>query len=317
MEGKVLRSESKDYYVLNRENKEIRCTLRGKFKKEFNLKKDKSFKLDFAVVGDMVEYEMNRDGTGVIYKIAERKNYISRKAPRIKGASYRGERLEQIVSANVDQLFIISSLAKPKFNNKLIDRLIVVGESSHIDTHIILNKIDLENENAIEDWERLYNDLGYKFHKTSVVNKDGIEEVKNSLKGKTNLFWGQSGVGKSSLLNMIYPDLNLKTGAISNSTNKGTHTTVTSVMHKIDDDTFVIDTPGIREMDPYGIMKQDLSHYFIEFNEYSHNCKFNTCTHYHEPGCEVVKAVENGMITKERYESYLNLLDTVEDDMIF
>ncbi len=316
--GIVVRSESKDYFVLTKNNYEIiRCSLRGKFKKEFNLKKDKLFKTDLAVVGDFVEFDLNKDGTGVIYKIDKRKNYLSRKAPKIKGASYRGERLEQTIAANIDNLFVVSSVIKPVFNNKVIDRFLVSGESSGISMGIILNKTDLDEKNILNKWKDLYEKIGYKVFLTSAKTNNGIENLKSEIQGNKNLFWGQSGVGKSSLLNNLYPGIKLVTGEISDYTDKGTHTTVTVNMINVEENTFVIDTPGLREIDPYGIRKEDLGHYFIEFAEFSQDCKFNTCTHFHEPGCAVIEAVEKGKISEERYDSYLRILETIEEDIIF
>jgi len=295
----------------------IRCNLRGKIKREFSLKKDKQYKLDLASVGDIVDIDLNEDGTGSIKNVHERKNYISRKAPRIKGASYRGERLEQVIASNIDNLIIVSSVDMPPFNNRFVDRIIVAGESSHINPVVVINKIDLDENGFIEPWVELYRSIGYEVYLTSVINGDGIENIREHLSKKSNLFWGQSGVGKSSILNALYPKLDLQIGEVSVSSAKGRHTTVTSRMIDVGDSTFVVDTPGIREIDPYGIKKEDLGHYFIEFAEYSNDCKFNTCTHNHEPGCAVVKAVEEDLITIERYESYLNLLDSIEDDMLF
>ncbi len=260
---------------------------------------------------------MNRDSSGVIEKILPRKNYISRKAPKIKGAGKRGERLEQVVAANIDNLVIVSSAQSPKFNNRLIDRLIVTGESSHLSVIIVINKIDLDESNEINIWSNLYEQIGYRVFSTSVKELIGLADLKKALHGTSSLIWGQSGVGKSSLINEMYPGINLKIGEISNFTSKGKHTTVTSIMKKIERDTFIIDTPGIREIDPYGIRKEDLGHYFIEFLAYQESCRFNTCTHYHEPGCAVISAVEEGKISGERYRSYLNILETVEDDMNF
>ena len=318
MKGIVSRIESKDYYIFDTAgDKIIRCTLRGKFKNEFKLKKDKLFHTDIAVVGDLVEYQLNSDGTGVIYKIERRKNYVSRKAPRIRGAGYRGERLEQIIAANIDALFVVGSVSEPAFNNKTIDRLLVIGESAGLSPVIVINKTDLDINNQIDYWVELYKEIGYSVLKTSVVTGEGIIELKNLLKGKVNLFFGHSGVGKSSILNQMYLELNLKVGRISSYTNKGTHTTVTSVMLKMGDSTFIIDTPGIREIDPFGIRKEDVGHYFIEFANYSQDCKFNTCTHYHEPGCAVIRKVEEGKIYGERYDSYLKILETVEEDILF
>ena len=295
----------------------IRCSIKGKFKKEFNLKKEKLFKTNIVVVGDFVEFDLNEDKTGVIHKIEKRKNYLSRKSPKIKGASYRGERLEQVIAANIDNLFIISSVSLPEFNNKVIDRFLVTAESSDIKPFIIINKSDLDQDNSINYWVELYESIGYKVIKTSIYEDDGLIELKKLLHSKKNLFWGQSGVGKSSLLNEMYPDIDLAIGDISNYTDKGKHTTVTSIMIEINPETFIIDTPGVREIDPFGIRKEDLGHYFIEFDDFAQNCKFNTCTHYHEPGCKVIEAVENGEISEERYDSYLRILETIEEDIVF
>jgi ribosome biogenesis GTPase / thiamine phosphate phosphatase len=260
---------------------------------------------------------LNKDGTGSIHYIAERENYLSRKSPKIKGASYRGERLEQVIAANIDNFFIISSVESPDFNNKVVDRLLVAGESSHLNIFIILNKIDLKKDDSIDYWIELYKSIGYPIISTSVKTGYGIEELRKKLLGKKNIFWGQSGVGKSSLFNSLYPWLNLAIGEVSSSSSKGIHTTVTTVMVKVEENTYIIDTPGIREIDPFGIRKEDLAHYFIEFEEFMKLCRFNTCTHYHEPGCGVKAAVESGELSEERYDSYLRILDTIEEDMIF
>jgi ribosome biogenesis GTPase len=166
-------------------------------------------------------------------------------------------------------------------------------------------------------WKELYENIGYNVLITSAVTKDGLNELKEILLGKKSLFWGHSGVGKSSILNIIYPNLNLKIGRISNYDGKGTHTTVTSSMIQVEEDTFIIDTPGLREIDPYGIKKEDLGHYFVDFSDFLSECRFNTCTHYHEPDCGVISAVENGDIDELRYDSYLRLLNTIEEDIIF
>lgn len=271
--------------------------------------------MDIATVGDYVEYEMNQDGTGVINSIEERNNYISRKAPRMKGASTRGERLEQVIASNIDQNVIITSSDMPRFNNKTLDRFLVSSESSHIPSLILINKIDLTDPEEVELWRELYSSIGYKVILTSTVSNIGLDILADEIKGRKNLFWGNSGVGKSSILNHLFPGLNLKIGVVSDYTSKGKHTTVTSVMHKVEDDTFIIDTPGIREIDPYGLTEEDLSHYFVEFQEYLNECKYNRCTHNHEPGCAVLEALDKGKISIDRYESYLTILNTIEEDM--
>jgi len=304
-------------YVLTDQNNTYRCSLRGKFKNEFALKKDKLYLTNIAAVGDMVEFEVTNGNGGVIHSVEDRKNYISRKAPKVKGASYRGERLEQIIAANVDQIILISSVHEPEFNNKTLDRFLITSESAHIKSVIVINKSDLITNDEIKNWTDLYEDIGYPVIVTSAFTGYGIGELEKILPNNITLFWGQSGVGKSTLLNVIFPQLNLKIGDISESTRKGVHTTVTSIMIPVNETTFVIDTPGVREIDPYGIKKEDLSHYFRDFEEHLSNCKFNTCTHYHEPGCGVIDAVEKGDIAFERYDSYLRILDTIEEDLHF
>jgi ribosome biogenesis GTPase len=299
------------------QDNEILCYLRGKFKKDFELKKDKLFHTDFITVGDFVQFEMNKDATGVINKIEKRKNHLSRKLPKIRGASYRGERLEQVIAANIHKVIIVTSIHFPDFNNRVLDRFLVAAESSHLNVIIVLNKIDLDKSGKSAYWKNLYEKIGYIVILTSAETKDGLNLLQDKIKGFKNLFWGHSGVGKSSLLNKMYPHLKLKIGEVSHSTSKGTHTTVTSKLIKVEENTFIIDTPGIREIDPYGIRKSDLGHYFIEFGEYINKCKFNTCTHNHEPGCAVLDAVEKRIISEERYDSYIRLLNTIEDDINF
>lgn len=273
--------------------------------------------MDIAVVGDSVEFRMNNDGTGVITSIDKRKNYVSRKAPKIKGAGVRGERLEQIIAANVDRIFIVSSATEPLFNNKVIDRFLVLTESAGISAQIIINKSDLVDNRIIDEWKNLYESIGYTVLITSVESGSGINKLKENILEGSNLFFGHSGVGKSSLLNKLYSQLELRTGRISAFTDKGTHTTVTSIMIEAEPEKFIIDTPGIREIDPFGVSKENLGHYFIEFNKFSSGCRFNTCTHHHEPGCGVINAMEKQMISVERYESYLRLLESVEEDIHF
>ncbi len=264
-----------------------------------------------------MEYNLNDDGTGTIHKIYDRQNYLSRKSPRIKGAGYRGERLEQVIASNLDTIFVILSISQPDFNNKTLDRFLVAAESSHIDTIIIINKSDLDRNKKIDYWKMLYETIGYKVFITSVVANTGLKEIKDLLTDKRTLFWGPSGVGKSSILNTLFPKLKLKVDKISHYTMKGKHTTVTSNMIYLGGNTFIIDTPGIREIDPFGIKKEDLSHYYIDFKDFMYDCKFNTCTHNHEPGCAVREAVSNGAIFSERYESYIRLLETIEEDINF
>lgn len=282
------------------------------------MKKDKLLLTDIAVVGDYVEFDQIDDTSGVIFAVDPRKNYISRKAPKIKGSTLRGERLEQVIAANIDQIFIICSFGVPPFNNKALDRFLVIAESSNIHPVIVFNKLDLvEIPEEPELWADLYTGLGYELYAVSALTGEGIDELRKGFTGKKSLFWGHSGVGKSSLINALFPELNLATGDVSAFSQRGKHTTVIVNMNRIDNDTFLIDTPGIREIAPFGIQKDDLSHYFIEFADHLQKCKYKPCTHLHEPGCGVIEAVEREEISPERYDSYLRLLDNIEEDMVY
>lgn len=314
MKGIVSRIESKDYYVLTDDNKEIRCVLRGKLKLEAEWKKEKLLYTDLIVVGDIVEFDLNEDGTGVIEKIPERRNYLSRKAPYIKGVSEKGRRFEQIIAANIDYTFCVTSVDKPKFNNRVLDRMIVTAESCETTPIVIINKYDLLKKKKRDYWYELYTTLGYKVIRTSVITGQGIDEIKETIQGKTSVFIGHSGVGKSSILNQLDPRINQKVGDISEAWNKGRHTTVTARLFKLNENTFVIDTPGVKEIEPFGLTREDITHYFREIAILSKKCRFNTCTHTHEPDCAVKKAVEEEIIPYERYDSYLRLVETLEED---
>jgi ribosome biogenesis GTPase len=283
-------------------------------KLEAEWKKEKLLYTDLIVVGDYVEFELNEDGTGVIEKIPERKNYLSRKAPFIKGVSEKGKRFEQIIAANIDYTFCVVSIDKPKFNNRALDRMLVTAESCETTPIIVINKYDLVKKKKRDFWYELYTTLGYKVIRSSTVTSQGIDEIKELIKGKTSVFIGHSGVGKSSILNQLDPRINQKVGEVSEVWNKGRHTTVTARLFKLDENTFVIDTPGVREIEPYGLTREDITHYFREIAIVARDCKFNSCTHTHEPDCAVKKAVEEEIIPYERYESYLRLVETLDEE---
>ncbi|MBU0473472.1 MAG: ribosome small subunit-dependent GTPase A [Bacteroidetes bacterium] len=298
---------------MDENGKSIICRLPGRFKNKFHLKQNKQRVLDIVTIGDRVKISINKDGRGEILKIMDRENFFSRKAPFLKGTAGKGERLEQIFAANIDNVVIVASANNPVFNNRLIDRITVAAESSHVDVIIVINKCDIGTAEEIEDWKEIYTACGYDVFVTSVKENIGLYQLSEALKNSTNLFCGMSGVGKSSLLNSLFPQLEFKVGEVSELLHKGKHTTVSAVLQKVDENTIIIDSPGIREFAPYGITNEDLSHYFIEFKPYMNNCKFNTCTHQHEPGCAVIEAVDNELISVERYYSYLNILENIED----
>ncbi|MDA3861366.1 MAG: ribosome small subunit-dependent GTPase A [Melioribacteraceae bacterium] len=266
-----------------------------------------------VAVGDRVKISLNLDGRGESLKIFDRKNLFSRKAPRLKGTSGKGERLEQIFAANLDNIVIVASANQPEFNNRLIDRIAVAAESSNIDVIIVINKNDTAVPEEVEGWKEIYSSCGYNVIVTSVLENTGLYQLSEAIKNSTNLFCGQSGVGKSSLLNSLFPQLDFRVGEVSETSHKGKHTTVASVLQKVDDSTVIIDSPGIREFAPFGIMREDLSYHFMDISPFVNSCKFNTCTHLHEPGCAVIEAVDKELVSVERYYSYLNILENIED----
>ncbi len=286
--------------VRDEEGKLHRARLRGKFKL-------KGMKVSNPLaVGDRVEFDVETTGedTAVIHKIEDRENYIIRKS------THKAEHAH-IIAANLDQALLIATLVSPRTSFGFIDRFLVTAEAYGIPTVIVYNKTDLYDED-MQEYQRqiayLYERIGYKVMAVSAHTNEGIDELKELLHGKTSLFSGHSGVGKSTLINLIVPDLDLKTSEISGFSDKGVHTTTFAEMFEIDPETFIIDTPGIKELGIVDIPKQELGHFFPEMRERLNQCRFNNCTHFNEPGCAVVEAVRKNEIALTRYESYLSIM---------
>lgn len=263
-----------------------------------------------VVVGDHVKAEINASLTsGNIIEIIERKNYIIRRSTNLSKEC-------QILASNIDQLFIVATVASPPTSLMFIDRLLITAEAYNITAIIILNKIDLYEGEMLEkvgEYAAIYEHSGYKCLFTSVLKNIGINDLKQLMQGKTNIFAGHSGVGKSSLTNWVYPQAGAKTGTISDSHKKGKHTTTFASMVEIGNGTYLIDTPGVKSFGLLDIDPEELSHYFPEIFKASQKCRFHNCTHNTEPDCNVIKEVMAGNISMSRYKNYLDILLDKED----
>lgn len=301
MIGVVVKSTGSWYQVKTQDGNYVQCRIKGKFRLE-GIKHTNPI-----AVGDQVDYEIetnNEQHTGVINKIHDRKNYIIRKSSNLSKQTH-------IIASNIDQALLVASLVQPQTSLGFIDRFIMTAEAYHIPTILIFNKADLYEgplADILDETMSMYRKIGYQCLETSVVNGENTEQLKLMLKDKTTLVAGHSGVGKSSLLNSISPGLNLKTGDISNFSQKGTHTTTFAEMFELSFGGNIIDTPGIKEFGIVDFNESEISHYFKEMRPFITQCRFNNCKHLNEPGCAVKEAVEKGEIASERFESYINIL---------
>ncbi|HND83551.1 MAG TPA: ribosome small subunit-dependent GTPase A, partial [Chitinophagales bacterium] len=239
----------------------------------------------------------------------ERHNYIIRQSPRNKHQRH-------IIASNIDLALLIVTISQPRTSLGFIDRFIAAAASFHIPVKIIINKIDLIKEKEMEQLEYMqivYNRLGYDVICSSTITNEGIEQIRAVLANKTTLVAGHSGVGKSTLLNVLQPELNLKTGKISEKWGKGMHTTTFATMFQLFENTFIIDTPGIKEFMMLQVEPEEVSGYFIDIKQFATNCQFNNCLHQNEPNCSVKDAVENKQIAATRYENYLHIIENIKD----
>lgn len=264
-----------------------------------------------VAVGDTVEADIENEesSSAIITSIVDRHNYINRQSPRHKHQHH-------IIAANLDQSLLVATLKEPRTSQGFIDRFLVASEMYHVPAVIVFNKSDLyrqKEEDKYRQWKDMYEAVGYKVLLVSAEKKEGIEELMRSLKDKTTLVSGHSGVGKSSLLNVIFPEMNLKTGDISGWSGKGQHTTTFAEMFDLPFGGRIIDTPGMREFGLVDISKQELSHYFPEMRDRLNDCQFNNCLHVNEPGCAIKEAVVAEVINEDRYISYLGILDSIEE----
>ncbi|MBQ9587883.1 MAG: ribosome small subunit-dependent GTPase A [Bacteroidales bacterium] len=320
--GLVVRSTGSWYHVMPDSGATLPCRLRG------NYRLHGSKQTNPIAVGDRVDFQLLDDGTGLITDIHDRRNYIVRRSTNLSKQTH-------VIAANIDLLCIVATLGFPRTSSGFIDRLLVTAEAYHIPAAIIFNKCDLYDDELWQfhnDFKHIYSSVGYPVLEVSALSGLGLDSLKQLIAGQTVLFSGHSGVGKSAILNAIDPSLHLRTGEVSQWSLKGTHTTTFAEIHPISissqqgsshqpdisnppsalqPSTFLIDTPGIKEFGMVDFQPWELSHFFPEMRPLILSCRFANCTHRHEPGCAVKAAVETGQIPSERYQNYLNILDSI------
>ena len=305
MKAVVYKSTGSWYNIKTAAGKTINARIKGIFKI------DDITSTNPVAVGDEVEVEMESEveNTAIITGIHSRRNYINRQSPSHKMQHH-------IVAANIDQSILFATLKEPRTSQGFIDRFLATCEAYHVPAAVVFNKADIYKKKEQEKYaglEQMYTAIGYRVFLMSVKDNRGIQEVKALLKGKTTLLSGHSGVGKSSFLNAVFPHLKLKTQDVSGWSGKGMHTTTFAEMFDLPDDGKIIDTPGMREFGLVDISKQELSHYYPEMAKLITDCQFNNCLHINEPGCAIKKAVAEGGIHEERYISYYNILESIEE----
>jgi ribosome biogenesis GTPase len=298
MIGLVVKNTGSWYQVIADDNTLTECKMKG------NLRLQDIRSTNPIAVGDIVHYEKNADGTGVISEICDRRNYIVRKSSNLSKQSH-------ILASNLDLVLLVATINYPVTSLVFIDRFLASAEAYRVPASIVFNKIDLYTPQEIEYLdavENLYESLGYKVFRLSALQENSFAELNEFLKDKTTLISGNSGVGKSTLINAIAPDSLAKTGKISDYHNKGMHTTTFSEMFHLKQGGKVIDTPGIKGFGVVDMEATEISHYFVDIFAKSKECRFSNCKHQNEPGCAVLAAVDNQLISTSRFQSYISML---------
>lgn len=304
MRARVYKSTGSWYQVKNDAGKRYNARLKGVFKTE-----DISSTNPIAVGDDVeIKEELETEQSAVITDIHDRRNYVIRSSPHTRWQHH-------IIASNLDQSLLFITLKEPRTSQGFVDRFLISCEAYHIPAILIVNKADIYRKKELalfDEWHEMYTAIGYTVLLTSVLEGKGMDDVRGLLQHKTTLLSGHSGVGKSSFINAVFPEMGLRTQEVSGWSGKGMHTTTFAEMFDIPGGGSIIDTPGIRELGLVDISKQELSHYFPEMRQYINECQFNNCSHINEPGCAVKDAVAEGYIHENRYISYLTLYDSIE-----
>ncbi len=299
MQGLVIKNTGSWYTVKTVEGSVVECKIKGNFR----LKGIRS--TNPVAVGDHVEIELNSQNTAFITAIGDRKNYIIRKSQNLSKQSH-------IIAANVDQAFLVVTVERPQTSTTFIDRFLATAEAYSVPVVLVFNKTDLLDDSLMR-YQRMMTDLyetvGYKCVAVSAETGEGMDELMEILRDRITLLSGHSGVGKSTMINRLLPGVNLRTAEISDAHNTGMHTTTFSEMLPLPGGGYIIDTPGIKGFGTFDMEPEELTSYFKEIFRFSKDCRFSNCTHTHEPGCAVLKAVEDHYIAASRYQSYLSMLE--------
>ena len=303
MQGTVIKSSGSVYGVRATDGRVVDCRVKGNFR----LKGIRS--TNPVAVGDHVKFDVRSDGTAYIVEILERKNYIVRKASNLSKQSH-------ILAANLDLCFLVVTINHPATATTFIDRFLAAAEAYRVPTVLVFNKTDLYNEAEREELEyltALYESIGYSCMRTSATDGSGIEQLREAMRGKVSLLAGNSGVGKSSIVNAIAPEIAARVGEISKTHDTGMHTTTYTEMFEFMPGSYLVDTPGVKGFGTFDMEAEEISHYFVEFFRLSRDCRYSNCTHTHEPGCAVLEALEKGEIAPSRYQSYLSMLEDKDE----
>jgi ribosome biogenesis GTPase / thiamine phosphate phosphatase len=302
----VVRTHGGHYYVQTA-GQVLDCSLRGRAKKE-------RMHRDLVVIGDRVRWSALEADVGIIEEVLPRKSLLARTPPpprprKVNGRYVKQHLEQQVIIANLDQVLLVFALYSPTINPLMLDRYLVACEATRLPAVIVANKVDLLEEDDEHDELALYRQIGYAVYYTSTVTGQGIDELRALVRGRLSVLTGPSGVGKSSLLNALWPALERKVGEVSESRDRGKHTTVVSQLLQPEPGTFVADTPGMRQFRFWDIDPEQLDAFFPEMRPYIGQCRFSPCTHIHEPGCAIVAAVEREKISVLRYESYCRMFE--------
>ncbi|MDE5739850.1 MAG: ribosome small subunit-dependent GTPase A [Bacteroidaceae bacterium] len=311
MHGLVIRNTGYSYTVKSDAGEVFDCKVKGNFRiRGIRTTNPVAIGDKVTFLPQEVDANIEQARQGLIVELDDRKNYIIRKSTNLSKQSH-------IIAANIDRCFLIVTIQQPETPLQFIDRFLASAEAYSVPVTLIFNKIDLIDEtwkDYLDGVINLYETIGYPCHRISAKTGEGVEELKALLQGKTTLLSGNSGVGKSTLINVLFPHLHLRTNEISDAYNTGKHTTTFSEMYEVGADGYIIDTPGIKGFGTFDMKKEEVSHYFKEIFHFSADCRFNNCTHTHEPHCAVIEAVERHDIAESRYNSYLSMLDDEKED---